>query len=181
MSALEAEHVVWDLSDLLHGRDDEAAVGELLDEADALADDLAARRGQVASWDAGALAAFMQDQAHLYDVTGRAGSWASLRFAADVNDPTRGAPEQQASARGPARRCPRRADAGPPHRGLRLQQAAAREAGGGPAAQVPEVDIEPQPRQRSERRVGAGVGRRREASLRRPPALVPVEGEGSRR
>jgi hypothetical protein len=63
VTALEAEDVVWDLSDLLHGRDDEAAVDELLDEADARTKELAAKRGQVASWDAGELAAFMHAQA----------------------------------------------------------------------------------------------------------------------
>ena len=42
MSAIDADDVLWDLSDLLDGRDDEAAVLELLDEADRLADELAA-------------------------------------------------------------------------------------------------------------------------------------------
>src|SRR3954463_5142718 len=102
MTALEAEHVVWDLSDLLHGRDDEGAVCELLARADVLADDLASHRGEVASWDAAALAGFMQKQADLSDVIGRAGSWASLRFAVDVNDPTRGALVQKVSERGTA-------------------------------------------------------------------------------
>src|SRR5918912_1334855 len=73
MSALEAEDVVWDLSDLLHGRDDEDAVGDLLDQADVIA-----------------------------DVVGRAGSWASLRFAVDVKDPTRGALVQKVSERSSA-------------------------------------------------------------------------------
>src|SRR5688572_30773349 len=99
MTALEAEDVVWDLSDLLHGRDDEAAVVELLDEADALVGELAAQRGQVASWDSAALGAFMAAQANLSEVIGRAGSWASLRFAADVNDPTRGALVQKVQER----------------------------------------------------------------------------------
>jgi oligoendopeptidase F len=102
VTALEADDVVWDLSDLLHGRDDEAAVGELLDEADALTKELASKRGQVASWDAGELAAFMHAQAELSDVVGRAGSWASLRFSVDVNDPTRGALMQKVQERATA-------------------------------------------------------------------------------
>ena len=102
MSALEAEDVVWDLSDLLHGRDDEGAVAELLDQADVLADELASHRGEVAAWDATALADFMQKQADLSDLIGRAGSWASLRFAVDVNDPTRGALVQKVQERGTA-------------------------------------------------------------------------------
>ena len=100
--ALEAEEIVWDLSDLLDGRDDEAAVVELLDRADEQADVLAAERGQVAGWDSGELAAFMQGQADLSEVIGRAGAWASLRFAADVNDPTRGALMQKVQERATA-------------------------------------------------------------------------------
>jgi len=99
---LEAADVLWDLSDLLDGRDDEAAVGDLLDRADALTDELATGRGQVASWSAAALAAFMHGQAELSDVVGRAGSWASLRFSADVNDPTRGALLQKVQERSTA-------------------------------------------------------------------------------
>ncbi|MCU1378982.1 MAG: oligoendopeptidase pepF/M3 family [Acidimicrobiales bacterium] len=102
MTALEAEDVVWDLSDLLDGADDESAVVDLLDRADTKADELAAQRGQVASWDAGQLADFMAGQAALAETIGRAGSWASLRFAADVNDPTRGALVQKVSERATA-------------------------------------------------------------------------------
>ena len=56
MTTIDADDVLWDLSDLLDGRDDEAAVLELLDEADRIADELAKGRGQVAGVDAGALA-----------------------------------------------------------------------------------------------------------------------------
>jgi hypothetical protein len=65
VSAIEAEDVVWDLSDLLDGRDDEAAVAELLDAADVKAEALATKKGSVASWDGAALATFMRDQAEL--------------------------------------------------------------------------------------------------------------------
>jgi oligoendopeptidase F len=102
MTALEADDVLWDLSDLLDGRDDEGAVLELLDRADELTASLAAQRGQVASWDAAQLADFMRRQAELSEVIGRAGSWASLRFATDVNDPTRGALVQRVSERSTA-------------------------------------------------------------------------------
>jgi oligoendopeptidase F len=99
---LEAGDVVWDLSDLLGGRDDEGAVEELLGQADALVDELAAQRGQVASWDAAQLASFMQRQAGLSELVGRAGSWASLRFSVDVNDATRGALMQKVQERSTA-------------------------------------------------------------------------------
>src|SRR5207253_2954192 len=65
VTALEAEDVVWDLSDLLAGRDDEGAVTELLDRADELGEALAEGRGTAGSWDAGRLAQFMGDQAEL--------------------------------------------------------------------------------------------------------------------
>jgi oligoendopeptidase F len=102
MTTIDADDVLWDLSDLLDGRDDEAAVLELLDEADRLADELAKARGQVASWDADALAACMDAQARLSDVLGRAGSWAQLRFSTDVTDPTRGALMQRFQERATA-------------------------------------------------------------------------------
>ena len=102
MTALDADDVLWDLSDLLDGRSDEAAVDELLDDADRRADALATQRGQVASWDASALAGFMADQAALHEAIGKAGSWASLRFATDVNDPTRGALMQRVQERATA-------------------------------------------------------------------------------
>ncbi|MCU1487255.1 MAG: oligoendopeptidase [Actinomycetia bacterium] len=102
MTALEADDVVWDLSDLLHGADDESAVLDLLDQAATLADELASKRGQLASWDAGELADFMARQADLADLLGRAGSWAQLRFSTDVNDPTRGALVQKLSERATA-------------------------------------------------------------------------------
>ncbi len=97
-----AEGVTWDLSDLLDGRTDEAAVDELLDRADGLAATLAEARGGVAGFDAAALADFMARLAELHEVLGRAGSFASLRFAADVTDPTRGALVQRVQERATA-------------------------------------------------------------------------------
>ncbi len=100
--ALDAADVVWDLSDLLDGRDDEDAVNDLLDRAEVLGTRLAARRGELAGFGPEQLAAFMQEQAELAELIGRAGSWASLRFAADVNDPTRGALMQRVEERATA-------------------------------------------------------------------------------
>ncbi|MEA3019473.1 MAG: oligoendopeptidase, partial [Actinomycetota bacterium] len=101
---LEAGDVVWDLSDLLAGRspDPETAFGELLDEADRLTDALATQRGQVSGFDAGVLVEFMQRQADLADLLGRAGSWASLEFAADMSDPAKGARMQRYQERATA-------------------------------------------------------------------------------
>jgi oligoendopeptidase F len=99
---LEAADVVWDLADLLDGRDEPAAVEELLDRADDLAETLAAERGRVAGYSAAELADFMRRQAELSELVGRAGSWASLRFATDVNDAARGALVQKVQERGTA-------------------------------------------------------------------------------
>jgi oligoendopeptidase F len=104
---LDAAEVVWDLSDLLDGapqsgEGDEAAVLALMDDAGRRADALAAERGRIAAYDSGQLARFMRGQAELAEVVGRAGSWASLRFAADVNDPTRGALMQKVEELGTA-------------------------------------------------------------------------------
>src|SRR3954447_14156888 len=95
---LEAEDVVWDLSDLVRERTFE----ELLDDADRLAEELATERGKVASYDREALLSFMARQATLSDTLGKAGSWASLQFAADVTDPVNGARMQHYQERATA-------------------------------------------------------------------------------
>jgi oligoendopeptidase F len=95
---LEAEDVVWDLSDLVRDR----SFDELLDDADALADELAAERGTVAGFDSDALLSFMTRQATLSETLGRAGSWASLQFAADVTNPENGARMQKYQERATA-------------------------------------------------------------------------------
>jgi oligoendopeptidase F len=85
---LTAADVAWDLQPLLAER---PAVEQLLDEADALATELTAYRGRIATLDATELAAFFARLAELYDLIGRAGSFAGLRFAVDANDPANGA------------------------------------------------------------------------------------------
>ena len=65
-------------------------------------------------------------------------------------------------------------------RGVRLQHAARRQGHRGPAAQVPVVDRGPEPRQRGERRIGAGARRRGATPLRHPAALVRAEGAVAR-
>ena len=101
---LEAAGVTWDLSDLLRSEQlaEPATIDVLLDEADALAGRLAAGRGQVAAFDAEALAAHMALAALLLDALGRAGAYASLRFAADMTDPAHGALHQRVQERATA-------------------------------------------------------------------------------
>jgi len=95
---LTAAGVAWDIDPLLQGRQ----LDDLLDEADALAARLAEARGTVADIDVDALAAFMTGFAELEEVIGRAGSWASLAFAADSDDPANGARMQRFQERATA-------------------------------------------------------------------------------
>jgi oligoendopeptidase F len=80
---LTAATVSWNLEPLL---DDQPNVDSLIDRADAIADALAQRRGQIARLDAEGLASFMHDMATLHELIGRAGSYAGLRFSVNVLD-----------------------------------------------------------------------------------------------
>ena len=100
MSATDVNEVTWDLSHLLDGREDaEAAVFDLLDEAEAEADELAGVRGTLAAIDAGALAEVMRSMEAMQEKVGRAGAYASLRFATDTTDASRGALMQKVQER----------------------------------------------------------------------------------
>jgi oligoendopeptidase F len=92
---LTAAAVAWDLEPLLDGADVEA----LLDRAEALAVALEGERDAVAGFDAGALVAFMERFGELQQLVGRAGNWASLRFAVDSTDESRGALVQRVQER----------------------------------------------------------------------------------
>ena len=74
----------------------------------------------------------------------------------------------------------RRARARPAHARLRLQHAARRQDGRRPAARLPALAGEPQPRQRGLRRVGPGARHRRAQPLRGAAPLVPPEGAAAR-
>ena len=73
-----------------------------------------------------------------------------------------------------------RARARPPRARLRPQHAARREDGRRPAALLPELAREPQPRQRGVGRVGRGADRGRPRTLRAAPPLVPAQGAAAR-
>jgi oligoendopeptidase F len=103
MAVTDVNEVTWDLSHLLDGREDaEAAVLELLDRADVMADELAGLRGTVGVLDAAALATAMDETAALEELIGRAGAYASLRFATDTTDASRGALMQKVQERATA-------------------------------------------------------------------------------
>ena len=84
-----ASAVQWDVEPLVDGRGREG-VDALLDEADARAARIEAHQGRVAELDAAGLAALMHEVEALEDAVGRAGSYASLRFAVDTIDPEHG-------------------------------------------------------------------------------------------
>jgi len=92
MSATEPlESVRWQLGDLVGGGD-AGDVGALLDQAVERADAFAARyRGALATIDGSGLEVAMTELGEIYDLLGRADSYASLDFSTDTIDPARGA------------------------------------------------------------------------------------------
>jgi oligoendopeptidase F len=98
----EVGGVAWELDPLVEGRG-EAGVRTLMQEATERAQAFAAAHaGKVAQLDAAGLRAAMEELAALHELVGRAGSWASLRFAVDTADPARGALLQEVQERGTA-------------------------------------------------------------------------------
>jgi len=91
MTVTEPTDVAWDLEPLVEGDGPEGA-DRLLAEADERAARFAeAHAGRVAELDGPALAAAIAELQALYELVGRAGSYASLRFAVDTADPANGA------------------------------------------------------------------------------------------
>jgi oligoendopeptidase F len=92
----------WDLEPLVEGRGAEGTRA-MLEESKERADRFAAAyRGKVAELDADGVATAMRELEELFDVVGRAGSYAALRFAVDTQDPERGALLQEVRERGAA-------------------------------------------------------------------------------
>src|ERR1700733_1245175 len=81
----------WDLSPLVDG-DEESGVQRQLDEALSRSDAFAAAyNGKLAELDGAGLAAAMHELGAINELVGKAGSFASLQFATDSDDPARGA------------------------------------------------------------------------------------------
>jgi oligoendopeptidase F len=94
------EQVHWNLADLLDGAGEER-VGLLVDEALERAEAFAGRyRGALQSIDGPGLREAMEELGAIYDLVGRAGSYAGLRFSTDTADPERGALLQSVQERG---------------------------------------------------------------------------------
>jgi oligoendopeptidase F len=89
----------WDLSALVQSGD-AGEVDRLLDEAGALASEVAERYpGRVQDLDADGLAEAMRRLERINELVGRAGSYAVLRFSTDTADPERGALLQRVQER----------------------------------------------------------------------------------
>jgi oligoendopeptidase F len=98
----EVADVAWDLDPLVRG-EGEAGVRALLDEGAARAETFAATYpGTLAELDADGLRTAMRELAAISELVGRAGSYASLRFAVDTADPAIGALLQHVQERGTA-------------------------------------------------------------------------------
>jgi oligoendopeptidase F len=96
------QDAAWDLEPLVESKGP-AGVEELLTEARDRAAEFAQRhRGQVGELGADGLADAMHELAAIFDLTGRAGSYAMLSFALDTADPARGALIQRARELGAA-------------------------------------------------------------------------------
>ncbi|HEY8582195.1 MAG TPA: M3 family oligoendopeptidase [Capillimicrobium sp.] len=92
----------WDLDPLVDGRGAEGVEGQL-EVAQTRADAFAERHaGKVSELDGPGLAAAMQELADIFELVGKAGSYASLRFSTDTADPERGALLQLVEERGTA-------------------------------------------------------------------------------
>src|SRR5436190_11965978 len=89
----------WDLGPLVDGHDD-GGVDRQLDEAGVRAGAFAGTyAGKLAELDSAGLAGAMHELAAINELVGRAGSYASLRFATDTADAKRGALLQRVQER----------------------------------------------------------------------------------
>ncbi|HET7483028.1 MAG TPA: M3 family oligoendopeptidase [Actinomycetota bacterium] len=98
MTTTDASEVRWDLEPLVDGRGPEG-VDALLDQADGVAERLAASKGRIAEMDAAEFADLLEGIAELRELTGRAGNYAQLWFSTDTQDPRRGALMQKVEER----------------------------------------------------------------------------------
>jgi oligoendopeptidase F len=87
----ELLEAAWDLSALVDGDEDNGVTRQLDQAVERAAAFAAEHAGKVAELDASGLAAAMRELAEINELVGKAGSYASLRFATDTADSARGA------------------------------------------------------------------------------------------
>jgi oligoendopeptidase F len=98
----ELQETAWDLEPLVEG-DGPEGVESRLNDALARGQAFATRyAGKLGDLDGGGLAEAMQELAGIYELVGRAGTYAALRFSADTADPANGALLQKAQERATA-------------------------------------------------------------------------------
>jgi len=99
---LELQETAWDLEPLVEGEGPEGVESRLNDalaRGQAFAERYAGKLGEL---DGGGLTAAMRELAGIYELIGRAGTYAALRFSADTADPANGALLQKAQEQGTA-------------------------------------------------------------------------------
>jgi oligoendopeptidase F len=98
----ELQETAWDLEPLVEGEGPEGVESRLNDalaRGQAFAERYAGKLGEI---DAGGLTEAMRELAGIYELIGRAGTYAALRFSADTADPVNGALLQKAQERATA-------------------------------------------------------------------------------
>lgn len=100
-NSTDVEAVAWDLETLLPAPG-EAGVDQLLDQIDALADEIEPARGTVSGLSADGLVDLLGRFAELHELIGRVGNYAMLRFSVDTADPVIAALMQRVEERSTA-------------------------------------------------------------------------------
>ena len=98
---ITASEIAWDLSTLLSGAS-ASTPAELIDRAEAIAGELQAFEGRVASLDSTELAQLMRRLEELSELLSRAGHYTSLKFSENTADPAIAAAMQQINERSTA-------------------------------------------------------------------------------
>jgi oligoendopeptidase F len=91
MTVMDVQEIAWDLEPLVDGEGEQGADRQLAEADERAAAFAEAHAGRVAELDGERLAAAMAELEAMFDLVGRAGSYAMLRFAVDTADPANGA------------------------------------------------------------------------------------------
>jgi oligoendopeptidase F len=91
MTVMDVQEIAWDLEPLVDGEGEQGADRQLAEADERAAAFAEAHAGRVAELDGARLAAAMAELEAIFDLVGRAGSYAMLRFAVDTADPANGA------------------------------------------------------------------------------------------
>jgi oligoendopeptidase F len=98
----ELQASAWDLEPLVEGEGSDGVERRLTDGLERAQTFAGRYAGKLEELDAGGLREAMEELAEIYDLVGRAGTYAALRFSVDTADPANGALLQAAQERGTA-------------------------------------------------------------------------------